>query len=65
MVEGVQAGMKYNNPIWRHVTPVPPEMNGNGFLWECRKCGQVLTCGKEPMILCPNCERKRREAKNG
>ena len=24
------------NPVWRHVTPVPPEMNGNGFLWECR-----------------------------
>lgn len=50
-----------SSAIWKHVTPVPPEMNGNGFLWECRKCGHVLTACAEPKILCPNCERKRKE----
>lgn len=49
------------NSIWKKVTPIPPEMNGHGYLYECRKCGQVITSGKEPQILCPNCERKRRE----
>lgn len=48
------------NPIWKKVTPVPPEMNGNGYLFECRKCKQVISYGggqKYPPILCPNCER--------
>ncbi len=50
------------NPIWKHVTPVPPEMNGHGYLWECRKCGLTVPCHIEPKFPCPNCERKRREA---
>jgi len=52
------------NPIWKKVTPIPPEMGGHGYLYECRKCGQILTSCKEPWILCPNCERMKQEAKD-
>ena len=56
------------NMIWKRITPVPPEFNGVGYLFECRKCGQVITYGGKhdyPQILCPNCERLRREKKHG
>ena len=44
------------NPIWKKVKPIPPEMGGHGYLYECRLCGQVITSYTEPWILCPNCE---------
>ena len=26
---------------WKRVTPIPPEHNGHGFLYECPKCHKV------------------------
>lgn len=46
--------------IWQKFTPIPPEIN-EGYLFECRKCKQVLSYGggkKYPPIQCPNCKRK-------
>lgn len=53
--------MKTKNPIWKYVTPVPPEMNGHGYLWECRKCGNCIAYWREPMFPCPKCADKKAE----
>lgn len=29
--------------LWIKVTPIPPEFNGNGYLWECSKCGKCIS----------------------
>ena len=50
--------------IWKQLSQRDPEIAKKGYsLWECRTCGQTLTYGGmgEPKILCPNCERKKRE----
>lgn len=42
--------------LWKKVTPIPPEFNGNGYLWDCTKCGYCLTSWqKYPTCKCPRC----------
>ena len=44
--------------VWKKVTPIPQEMNGRGFLWDCTKCGYCTAYvgkEKEPPYKCPNC----------
>lgn len=60
-VERMKGGTRMKNPIWKHVTPVPPEMNGHGYLWECRKCGMTVPCHTEPKFPCPRCKQQRKE----
>lgn len=41
---------------WKKVTPVPPEYNGFGYLYECVKCHSCTTYlggKKEPHYDCP------------
>jgi len=43
---------------WKQVTPIPPEMNGHGFLWYCKRCGYVTAYvggKKEPPYECQKC----------
>lgn len=49
---------------WKRVTPIPPEYNGNGYLYECKKCHYVTTYlgGKDyPPYECPECEKTDKE----
>ena len=42
--------------LWKKVTPIPPEMNGHGYLWDCTKCGYCLTSWESyPKCDCPRC----------
>lgn len=42
--------------LWKKVTPIPPEMNGHGYLWDCTKCGYCLTSLESyPKCDCPRC----------
>ncbi len=44
--------------VWKKVTPIPQEMNGHGFLWDCTKCGYCTAyvgIKKEPPYKCPKC----------
>lgn len=46
---------------WKKVTPVPPEYNGHGYLYECVKCHyctKYLGGKKEPPYECPKCREK-------
>ena len=50
--------------LWKKVTPIPIEMNGHGYLWDCTRCGFCLTYwGKDPngKVTCPKCERREHE----
>lgn len=42
---------------WKKVTPVPLEMNGHGYLWDCPYCGYCLTSGSDypKATECPKC----------
>lgn len=48
---------------WKKVTPIPPEMSGYGFLWECPYCGKCIASWlKYPKLkACPNCEKEVEE----
>jgi hypothetical protein len=44
--------------MWKRVTPIPPEYNGHGYLYECAKCHKVITylgCKKLPPWDCKYC----------
>ena len=44
---------------WKRVTPIPPEFNGHGYLFTCKKCHSVTTYlgGKKyPPYDCPKCK---------
>ena len=44
--------------VWKKVTPIPQEMNGHGFLWDCTKCGYCTAyvgIKDEPPYKCPKC----------
>ncbi len=44
--------------VWKKVTPIPKEMNGHGFLWDCTKCGYCTAyvgIKDEPPYKCPKC----------
>ena len=44
---------------WKRVTPLPPEFNGYGYLFECTKCHKVTTYlgrGKFPPWDCECCK---------
>ena len=44
--------------VWKKVTPIPQEMNGHGFLWDCTKCGYCTAyvgIKDEPPCKCPKC----------
>lgn len=46
---------------WKKVTPIPPEYNGHGYLYECAKCHKVTTYlggGKLPPWDCEYCNAK-------
>jgi len=45
---------------WKKVTPIPLEMNGHGFLWDCPYCGHCITSVHDyPKYLsCPKCFKK-------
>lgn len=49
---------------WKRVTPIPLEFNGNGYLYECRRCHKVTTYlgGKDYPPY--ECECRREEKKN-
>lgn len=43
---------------WKRVTPIPPEYNGHGFLYECTKCHKVTIyfgARKLPLWDCKYC----------
>lgn len=41
---------------WKKVTPIPPEMNGHGYLWDCPICGGVkVSCYERPRTPCDRC----------
>ena len=41
---------------WKKVTPIPPELNGYGYLWDCPVCGAVkVTSNKRPITPCIKC----------
>ena len=51
--------------MWKKVTPIPPEMNGHGFLWDCTKCGYCLTSVAEyPKCKCPKCGESEEKDEN-
>ena len=51
--------------LWKKVTPIPIEFNGNGYLWDCTKCGYCLTSWqKYPTCKCPRCGATEQEERN-
>lgn len=51
------------NVIWKPVIQVSPPLDEGIYAYQCRTCGQTITTGdpEPPMILCPNCMRRRHE----
>lgn len=52
---------------WKRVTPLPPEYNGHGYLYECTECHRdtVYLGGQDyPPYDCPHCKGKE-EKQNG